>query len=207
MFTGIITDVGIIHSRSHSGGDLRLRIDTQFDAAGIKLGESIACNGCCLTVVECGEASGASFFDVQLSQETLDCTAGGWAVGERLNLERALKMGDDISGHLVTGHIDGVAALATLEPSGGSHILTFKAPEALMPFIAPKGSVTLNGVSLTVNDVQGHQFTVNIIPHTWEHTNFINLTVGGAVNVEIDLLARYVVNALNRHPVAGHDPR
>ena len=227
MFTGIISDIGTITSHDNAGGDLTLTIQTSYDSDGIKLGESIACNGCCLTVVNRGRTSEGDYFTVQLSDETIRCTADQWGEGAKLNLERALKMGDDLSGHLVTGHVDGIATVlnveqetrtacpSSLEPRpmcepGGkhgdnqttSHTLTFEAPADLSKFIAPKGSVTLNGVSLTVNAVDGHQFTINIIPHTWEQTNLSSLTAGGQVNVEIDLLAPYVARLMENNPPA-----
>ena len=188
MFTGIITDIGTILSRDENAGDVVIRVGTSYDTAGIKLGESIACNGCCLTVIN----KTADAFDVQLSAETLRCTAGDWAVGDVLNLERALKVGDDLSGHFVTGHVDGVASVTSVEPSGDSHMVTFQIPDGLEKFIAPKGSITLSGVSLTVNQAQGNEFTVNLIPHSWAHTNFSELQAGSEVNLEVDVLARYV---------------
>jgi len=213
MFTGIISDIGTITSQDKAGGDLTLTIQTAYDSDGIKLGESIACNGCCLTVVEKGKQGGDDFFVMQLSDETLQCTADKWGAGDTLNLERALKMGDDLSGHLVSGHVDGVATIKNITSAGQnknnavgehgdnqnlSHVLAFEAPADLSKFIAPKGSVTLNGVSLTVNVVDGNEFAVNIIPHTWEQTNLSGLAVGDAVNMEIDLLARYVARLMEK---------
>ena len=194
MFTGIITDMGTILSCDASGGDVVIRVGTSYDTASIKLGESIACNGCCLTVID----KTADAFDVQLSTETLRCTAGDWAVGDVLNLECALKLGDDLSGHFVTGHVDGVAVVSAIAPSGDSHVVTFTCPPELTKFIAPKGSITLSGVSLTVNQAQGNEFTVNLIPHSWAHTNFSGLQAGSEVNLEVDVLARYVVNAMDQ---------
>lgn len=195
MFTGIISDIGTITTRDESGGDLRLRIRTNFDSAGIKLGESIACNGVCLTVIDKG-TEGAHYFDAQLSTETLSCTAPRWQEGARLNLERSLKMGDELSGHLVSGHIDGVATVTHISQDGDSHCLTLATPKEHSKLIAAKGSVTLNGVSLTVNTVDGPHFTVNIIPHTWQHTTLSDLAVGDSVNLEVDMLARYVARLL-----------
>lgn len=192
MFTGIISDIGTITSREERG-DLRVEITTSWDMAGVKIGESIACNGACLTVVEKTPQS----FLVDISGETLSKThAASWALHARINLERALKMGDDVSGHMVTGHVDGLAELKEMHEIGGSHQLIFEAPMTLLRFIAPKGSVTLHGVSLTVNEVQGQQFAVNIIPHTWAHTNFHAYLPGSKVHVEIDILARYMARLL-----------
>lgn len=191
MFTGVIHHIGLI-TQAHKEGDLRLRIAC--DYSGLILGESIACNGACLTVV----ASDDGWFEVQLSQETLNRTAARWGIGDKLHLERAMRLGDALDGHLVTGHIDGLAHLTHITESGGSHILTFEAPAHLAKFIAPKGSVALDGVSLTVNEVTGNDFTVNIIPHTWAVTHFKNLQVGEALNLEIDLIARYVARLTER---------
>jgi riboflavin synthase len=194
MFTGIITDIGTIISRTDRG-DVRLRISCNYDASTIKLGESIACNGACLTVVDKSDHA-PYWFDVELSQETLNKTSAGWQMGNKLNLERALRVGDDLSGHMVSGHVDGVAKLLQVAAVGESHTLTFEAPKDLCRFIAPKGSVTLSGVSLTVNAVDGQVFSVNIIPHTWKHTNLSDLAVSDTVNLEIDLIARYLAQLI-----------
>lgn len=191
MFTGIISDVGTIET-SHNG---RLRIACAYPADTIKLGESIACNGACLTVVEKKDAA----FNVELSPETLARTAPRWNAGERINLERALKVGDDLSGHFVTGHVDGLATLENIEPQSGSYKLTLAAPAELARFLAPKGSVTLDGISLTVNNVDGARFTVMIIPHTWSHTTLAQRKPGDALNMEVDLLARYLDRLLQRN--------
>ncbi|MDQ2093246.1 riboflavin synthase [Rhodalgimonas zhirmunskyi] len=196
MFTGIITDVGEVRILEHRG-DLRARIGTGYDTKGIEIGASIACDGVCLTVV----ALGADWFDVDISAETLsktnigapkDDTSGGWQTGHQINLERALKVGDELGGHIVSGHVDGVAKIVKMQDEGDSTRITFRAPEALARFIAPKGSVALNGTSLTVNDVSGAEFGVNLIPHTQEVTTWGRAAVGDAVNLEIDTLARYV---------------
>ena len=192
MFTGIITDIGRLRSMEKTG-DTRLVIETAYDAAGIELGASIACDGACLTVVERGVENGQNWFAVEASQETLDCTAlGTWKEGQRINLERALKVGDELGGHIVSGHVDGVGKILDIRPEGDSMRFTFEAPEDLKKFIAEKGSVTLNGTSLTVNEVEGRRFGVNIIPHTQAVTTWGTAKAGDAVNLEIDMLARYV---------------
>ncbi|WP_238367042.1 riboflavin synthase [Mesobacterium pallidum] len=190
MFTGIITDVGRI-ARMEQRGDLRVRIETRYDTKGIDIGASIACDGCCLTVV----ALGPDWFDVDVSAESVAKTAlgrGAWAEGKRVNLERALKVGDELGGHIVSGHVDGVAEVIAMTDEGDSTRVTFRAPEALARFIAPKGSVALNGTSLTVNDVAGREFGVNLIPHTQAVTTWGETRVGDPINLEIDTLARYV---------------
>lgn len=193
MFTGIVTDIGIIRSVEQRG-DLRLTIGCGYDMAGVAIGASIACSGCCLTVVEMG----ADWFAVDASAETLSKTADGlWAEGRRLNLERALKVGDELGGHIVTGHVDGVGRIVRIVEDGGSHRVTVSIPAALAPFIAAKGSVAVDGVSLTVNAVADQpdgttHFTLNIIPHTWDVTTFADLAENQAVNIEIDTLARYL---------------
>lgn len=192
MFTGIITHIGTILSCDKSG-DLTLRIACGFDAADLTIGESIACNGCCLTVVSKGTDAGQHWFDVQLSDETLRCTRpASWDNGARVNLERALQVGDRLGGHFVTGHVDGLATITDITPIGDSHQLTLEAPEELRRFIAAKGSVTLDGVSLTVNAAQTTHFTVNIIAHSWSHTNLSERKAGDTLHLEVDLLARYI---------------
>ncbi|MGC0222353.1 riboflavin synthase [Pseudooceanicola nitratireducens] len=190
MFTGIITDVGQVR-HVEKRGDLRARIGTSYNTAGIDLGASIACDGVCLTVIE----TGPDWFDVEISAETVSKTNishNTWDEGRRLNLERALKVGDELGGHIVSGHVDGVAELIALEDEGDSTRATFRAPEELAKFIAPKGSVTLNGTSLTVNDVDGATFGINMIPHTKSVTTWGDARVGDRINLEIDTLARYV---------------
>lgn len=190
MFTGIITDIGTVAS-VEMGGDMRARIDCGYDMATVDLGASIACDGVCLTVVD----KGPGWFTVDISAETLSKTnigANGWQVGRKLNLERALRVGDELGGHIVSGHVDGVARVAELHEEGDSLRLTFEAPAALARFIAPKGSVALNGTSLTVNEVAGNRFGVNLIPHTRQVTTWGGVALGDAVNLEIDTLARYV---------------
>lgn len=193
MFTGIITDVGRVLS-VEKRGDLRARIATGYDIDGIEIGASIACSGICLTVVALGRQP-EPWFDVDISAETVAKTALGrtpWAPGARLNLERALKVGDELGGHIVSGHVDGVAEVIGITAEGDSTRVRFRAPAALARFIAPKGSVALNGTSLTVNEVEGTEFGVNLIPHTQAVTTWGDVAVGDAVNLEIDTLARYV---------------
>ena len=188
MFTGIITDIGRIRTLENRG-DLRARIETGYDTAGIEIGASIACDGVCLTAV----ALGGDWFDVDISAETVSKTnIGDWAEGGRINLERALKVGDELGGHIVSGHVDGVAEIIEMKDEGDSTRVTLRAPEDLARFIAPKGSVALNGTSLTVNDVDGCDFGINFIPHTKEVTTWGDAGVGDLVNLEIDTLARYV---------------
>ena len=192
MFTGIITDVGRIVA-AEERGDLRLRIACGYDMATVDLGASIACSGACLTVVDKGE----DWFAVDVSQETVRRSAAGlWSEGARLNLERSLRLGDELGGHIVTGHVDGVGEVAGAAQIGGSLHVAIVAPQELAGFIAPKGSIALDGVSLTVNEVEpvsdGVRFTVNVIPHTAAHTTFSDVGEGGSLNIEIDILARYI---------------
>jgi riboflavin synthase len=192
MFTGIITDIGTV-TMLEPRGDLRVTLACSYDTQAIAIGASIACAGVCLTVVE----TGAGWFAADISAETVRCTtAGDWRVGSHINLERALKVGDELGGHIVSGHVDGVGTIISIAEAGDSRTFTLAAPPDLAPYIAPKGSVTLNGVSLTVNTVtdtpDGAQLTVNIIPHTAQCTNFGTAAVGDPVNIEIDVLARYL---------------
>ena len=191
MFTGIVTDIGqVLDTRLE--GDLRARIATGYDVAGIDIGASIACDGVCLTVVALG-TSPQAWFEVQISAETVSKTnLAGWSPGTRVNLERALRVGDELGGHIVSGHVDGLAEVVTVRPEGGSVRVTFRAPKALARFVAPKGSVALNGTSLTVNEVEGCDFGVNFIPHTQAATTWGDVAVGDQVNIEIDTMARYV---------------
>jgi len=189
MFTGIITDIGRIAGIERRG-DLRLKIGTAYDTASIDMGASIACSGVCLTVVD----KGSDWFAVEVSAETLSRTAGDWAEGTPLNLER---VGDELGGHIVTGHVDGVGTVTEVTPEGDSTRVVVEAPASLAPYIAPKGSIALDGISLTVNEVSdlpdgGVRFGLNIIPHTQEMTTFDTLAVGRALNIEIDVLARYL---------------
>ena len=188
MFTGIITDVGRIQAVEHRG-DLRARIGTGYDTARIEIGASIACDGVCLTVV----ALGSGWFDVDISAETLSkSNLSGWAEGRRVNLERALRVGDELGGHIVSGHVDGLAEVVGLRDEGDSTRVTLRAPASLARFIAPKGSVALNGTSLTVNEVDGCDFGINFISHTKSVTTWGDVALGDMVNLEIDTLARYV---------------
>ncbi len=190
MFTGIITDIGEVRE-TEMRGDLRARIGTHYVTSGIDIGASIACDGVCLTVIDLGP----DWFDVEISAETVSKTNIGstnWPVGRRLNLERALKVGDELGGHIVSGHVDGVAQIVDMHDEGDSTRVTLRAPEGLAKFIAPKGSVALNGTSLTVNEVNGVDFGINFIPHTKSATTWGDAKVGDAVNLEIDTLARYV---------------
>ncbi|MBO9432815.1 riboflavin synthase [Ruegeria sp. R13_0] len=188
MFTGIVTDIGTVTELDQQG-DLRARIQTSYDTASIDIGASIASDGVCLTVIALGD----DWYDVQISAETVSKTnLNSWALGKRVNLERALKVGDELGGHIVSGHVDGVAEVVDLRDEGDSTRVTLRAPKDLARFIAPKGSVALNGTSLTVNDVEGCDFGINFIPHTKEVTTWGDVAVGDRVNLEIDTLARYV---------------
>jgi riboflavin synthase len=188
MFTGIITDIGTISALTQEG-DLRARITTGYDTQRIDMGASIASDGVCLTVVDLGP----DWYEVQVSRETVDMTnLGDWRTGRRVNLERALKVGDELGGHIVSGHVDGVAEVTAMRDEGDSTRVTLRAPLALARFIAPKGSVSLNGTSLTVNEVDGCDFGINFIPHTKLATTWGDVAVGDRVNLEIDTLARYV---------------
>ncbi|MAC77617.1 MAG: riboflavin synthase [Rhodobacteraceae bacterium] len=188
MFTGIVTDIGTVTELTQRG-DLTARITTSYDTGGIDIGASIASDGVCLTVIALGD----DWYEVQVSAETVSkSNLGAWEVGKRVNLERALKVGDELGGHIVSGHVDGVAEVISVEDEGDSTRFAFRAPDALARFIAPKGSVALNGTSLTVNDVQGSVFGINVIPHTKEVTTWGGVAVGDKVNLEIDTMARYV---------------
>ena len=189
MFTGIITDIGRVRAVRQTERDRRYEIETAFDTDSIDLGASIACSGCCLTVVE----TGPDWFAVEVSAETLDRTGlGGWTEGHLVNLERALKAGDELGGHIVSGHVDGLGEVLSVTPEGGSRRIGFSAPRALMRLIAEKGSICVDGVSLTVNAVSADAFEVNVIPHTLEATTLGRLQPGDRVNLEIDMLARYL---------------
>ena len=189
MFTGIVTDIGRVRSVRQTGRDRRYEIETAWDTATIDLGASISHAGCCLTVTE----KGPGWFAVEVSNETLSKTnLGDWGEGRRVNLERAAKLGDELGGHIVSGHVDGLGRVVAIEPEGGSHRVHIEAPAPLHRYIAPKGSITVDGVSLTVNAVEGPRFEVNIIPHTWEATTLGALKPGDALNLEIDMLARYL---------------
>ncbi len=191
MFTGIVTDMGEVLALNQQG-DLRARIGTQYDTTRIDIGASIACEGVCLTVVALGTAP-RHWFEVQISAETVSKTnIQGWTVGSRINLERALKVGDELGGHIVSGHVDGVARVTGTREDGDSLRVTLRASDDLAKFIAPKGSIALNGTSLTVNEVDGATFGINFIPHTRKVTTWGTVAVGDAVNLEVDTMARYV---------------
>jgi riboflavin synthase len=196
MFTGIVSDVGVI-VRLEDRGDLHARIRCGYAPDGIAIGASIACDGICLTVTDRGPDGAGAWFEVDLSAETVARTnvrrnRGAWAEGRRVNLERALRLGDELGGHIVSGHVDGLAEVTGLAPEGESVRFTLRAPEALARYLAPKGSVALNGTSLTVNEVDGASFGVNLIPHTLAVTTWGTAEVGDLVNLEVDTLARYV---------------
>jgi riboflavin synthase len=192
MFTGLVSDVGKVESVEARGDLRRIRIASHYAAETIALGASIACNGPCLTAVAVGEGEGGAWFDVDVGAETLARTsAGRWTVGTRLNLERSLKIGDELGGHLVTGHIDGVATIRAVEPFDGMSRFTIEAPHKLARFIAEKGSIGLDGTSLTVNSVEGDVFSVLLIPHTLAVTTWGERVAGDSLNLEVDLMARY----------------
>ena len=189
MFTGIVTDIGRVRSVRQTERDRRYEIQTPWDTSGIDRGASVSHAGCCLTVTE----RGPGWLAVEVSGETLSkTTLGGWRQGDRVNLERAAKLGDEMGGHVVSGHVDGLGRVVSLTPEGGSHRIDIEAPAPLHRYIAAKGSITVDGVSLTVNAVEGRTFVLNIIPHTWEATTLGALKAGDAVNLEIDMLARYL---------------
>lgn len=197
MFTGIITDIGTIE-RIEARDDTRIVVRSRYDMATVDLGASIACSGVCLTVIDKSGPGAPGWFAADVSGETVSRTARGqWTEGRRLNLERALKIGDELGGHIVTGHVDGIGDVVSIMPEGGSHRVDIRCPAEIAPFIAAKGSVTVDGVSLTVNSVADQPggsaiFGLNIIPHTWQVTAFSAMAVGNAVNIEIDVLARYL---------------
>jgi riboflavin synthase len=189
VFTGIVTDIGRVRSVQQTARDRRYEIETGWDVAAIDLGASISHAGACLTVTE----KGPGWFAVEVSAETLSkTTLGDWREGDRVNLERAARLGDEMGGHVVSGHVDGVGRVISIAPEGGSHRFEIEAPEPLHRYIAPKGSITVDGVSLTVNAVDGRRFGLNIIPHTWTATTLGALKPGDPVNLEIDMLARYL---------------
>jgi len=192
MFTGLVQDIGVVRGLEKTGG-LRLVIETGLPEKDYGLGASVSCAGCCLTVVEYG----AGWFAVEVSPETLSkTTLGAWVVGRKINLEAALRMGDALGGHMVSGHVDGVATIHAMTPDGDSYSVSFLVHDAFRRFIAPKGSVTLDGVSLTVNEFKNNVLTVNMIPHTWAHTTFQFTKAGDHVNLEVDLMARQIVQFL-----------
>ena len=188
MFTGIITAIGRLEAITDEG-DRRLRISCDWGCAAIDIGASIACSGICLTVIDRQD----HWFEVAASAETMAVTTlGDWQQGDGLNLERALCLGDELGGHIVSGHVDGLAVITSITPAGDSHVVWLEAPQSLAKFVAPKGSVALDGVSLTVNAVKGNAFSLNIIQHSWDVTGWGQAVVGQKMNMEIDMLARYV---------------
>ena len=200
MFTGIITDIGTVIELEQRG-DLRARIGTIYDLKTIDLGASIACEGVCLTVIDTGVEDKKNWFDVQISAETVSKTnLTSWDVGRPLNLERALKVGDELGGHIVSGHVDGLAEVIKIEYEGDSTRVIFRAPAELAKFIASKGSVALNGASLTVNGMSNTNFDINFIPHTKKNTTWRDVQIGDQVNLEIDTLARYVARLAEMTP-------
>ena len=193
MFTGIITDVGKIKLLENMG-DLRAVIETEYRTDLLSDGASICCSGVCLTVVDKGQ----NWFAVDVSKETTDTTTiGGWTVGTSVNLERSLQLSDELGGHIVSGHVDGIVELRSIEKEGASRRISLEVPSNLAKFIASKGSITLDGISLTVNQVNDNSFGVNIIPHTWENTSFKSLRIGSILNIEVDVIARYVARLMN----------
>ena len=194
MFTGIVTDVGTVRTIEQKG-DTWIKIETSYDMNDVEIGASIACSGPCLTVIE----KGSGWFAVEASAETLNKTAlGDWVAGTRVNLERAMRIGDELGGHIVSGHVDAVVVIVGMQSEGDSVRFTFEMPGDFLKYIAPKGSVCLDGVSLTVNEVQGNCFGVNIISHTQSATSFSGRKVGDRINMEIDTIARYVARLLGK---------
>lgn len=204
MFTGIITDIGRLEALEKRG-DTRLTLSCGYDAGSIDIGASIACSGICLTVIERGvDEERRNWFSVDASQETLDCTTlATWKVGEPVNLERSLKMGDELGGHLVSGHVDGIGKIISIDRDGDSQRFRFTMPDDIAPFVAAKGSVALDGTSFTVNEVDDVSFGINIIPHTLEVTTWGLAKAGDSVNIEIDMLARYVARLTQTRPMRG----
>ena len=204
MFTGIITDIGRIRALAPIAGEgVRLRIETRYPLTHLGLGDSIACDGICLTVVERGEEAETRWFEIEASAETLArTTLGQWIEGDSINLERALAMGDVLGGHLVSGHVDGLGALLNITPAEEFQAWEVRAPASLLPYLAEKGSITVDGVSLTVNRVTGDSFHLMLIPHTLSHTSLGTKRAGAKLNLEIDLIARYVGRMLQMREAA-----
>ena len=201
MFTGIVSDLGVLASVKAAGGLKRLRISCRYPARSIALGASILCDGVCMTVVAKGGGAKQAWFEVEAGAETLArTTVAQWRAGKKINLERALKIGDELGGHLVSGHVDGVARLVKRENLGDTARMRLCAPAALLRFIAPKGSVALDGISLTVNEVEGEEFGVFVIPHTLAVTGWKTIAPGAEVNIEVDLMARYAARLAEKSP-------
>jgi riboflavin synthase len=197
VFTGIISSMGTIATLEKSNAGAHITMQVDFDLSDVELGASISHAGCCLTVV----SKAANTYRLDVSNETLTVTnLDTWREGQLVNLERALKIGDELGGHIVSGHVDGLAELLSVTRDGDSYRLKFRAPDPLHRFIAPKGSAALDGISLTINEVEGHTFGVNIIPHTWTHTTLSQTVVGGFVNLEVDRLARYAARWFETEP-------
>ncbi|MBZ0218209.1 MAG: riboflavin synthase [Fimbriimonadaceae bacterium] len=197
MFTGIVSDLGKVARIDRTAGGMRATIESSYAADKLEIGCSIAHAGCCLTIIDFGPTDAGCWFTVEISNESLDFTnLGEWQLGARINLERALAMGEELGGHLVTGHVDGVAEIISRQPDGDSERFVFRVPEDLAPYIASKGSVTLDGTSLTVNEVEGREFGVNLIPHTLKVTTWGDRAIGDRINLEIDIIARYVARLL-----------
>jgi riboflavin synthase len=197
MFTGIVSDIGEVVARE----DGRFTIRTRYPASTLEAGASMACDGCCLTMTTVRAEGAGSLFTVDTSNETrAKTTIAGWRAGRRINLERSLRAGDELGGHVVTGHVDGVARILDVKPDGESRRFSFEVPDHLAPYIAPKGSVALDGVSFTVNEVSDNRFGVNVIPHTLTVTTWGAKTAGESVNLEVDLFARYIARLLEFRP-------
>lgn len=193
MFTGLIQDIGTIRAIDNTRGDVQFEIETNINLSKVKIGASICCSGCCLSVTE----KTNNTFKVDVSKESLDKTnIGSWVIGTSINLEPSLKLGDEMGGHIVSGHIDTISEILSIEKEGDSHRINIALPKDFEGLIASKGSVTIDGISLTVNDVTQTHFGVNIIPHTWIHTTLSNRKIGDKVNIEIDMLARYVARMM-----------
>jgi riboflavin synthase len=201
LFTGIVSDIGVLASVKPARGLVRLRISCRYPARGIAIGASILCDGICMTVVAKGGGSKGSWFEVEAGAETRKLTTvSQWKAGKKINLERALKLGDELGGHMVTGHIDGIARVVARESLGDMARIRLRAPKALARFVAAKGSITLDGISLTVNEVEGEEFGVFIIPHTLAVTNWKAIKPGAEVNLEVDLMARYAARLAEKSP-------
>lgn len=193
MFTGLVQDIGIVRGLDESRGDLRVEIETQMNLSVIPLGASVCCSGCCLTVVD----KSKNTFAADVSGETLNrANLGAWRIMTRVNLEPSLKMGDELGGHFVFGHVDGVAEILDIRCEGDSHRIDISIPEGLAHLVAEKGSVAVDGISLTVNAVSQKAFGVNIVPHTWQKTTLSDRRIGDKVNIEVDMLARYVARMM-----------
>jgi riboflavin synthase len=199
VFTGIITDVGkIVLAQKNQGADAVFDVETHYDVSTLQIGASVSHQGVCLTLISFESIVGGSKWRVQVSKESLDLTtAGAWDVGTELNLERALKMGDELGGHMVSGHVDGIGEIVSITPENESHRVVIKVPPHLAKYVSPKGSIAIDGISLTVNEVDGETFGINVIPHTWEVTTLGQVAVGTGVNLEADQMARYVDRILS----------